>query len=365
MCNTASQSCGPGSFLATSKSVLNPQNRFLWDLITCYFFLVDVDILKPDTGYLSVIERPATSTSSPFNSSSGKGATPARSSGSGSDAESPVLGAVTTGYTEPLSEGEEDETYGHCDEEDEDESGSGEGKVDKGKKRKYGRGLEPAREEDLSARTGLSGDDVKAAVEYREQMLRVRKEEEEEERKREKKAGKERVEDGGEMGDGEGEEGEGAGLEERRHRHKFGRQRSLGISKQALSIDPLAPSLAFDETLKTKLEGEEAKRRADGGTTTRGSSTSRPRGSRSVSRTSKRRLADYGLRNDQEEDERPADVVEEEAALNGKRGGEGDERILERKWRAPAGKLIAIPVRIEPKVYFAAERTFLVGGMIV
>ncbi len=29
--------------------------------------------------------------------------------------------------------------------------------------------------------------------------------------------------------------------------------------------------------------------------------------------------------------------------------------------RAPPGKKIAIPVRIEPKVYFAAERTFLVS----
>jgi len=33
--------------------------------------------------------------------------------------------------------------------------------------------------------------------------------------------------------------------------------------------------------------------------------------------------------------------------------------LLERTWRAPQGKRIAVPVRIEPKVYFAAERTFL------
>jgi hypothetical protein len=42
-----------------------------------------------------------------------------------------------------------------------------------------------------------------------------------------------------------------------------------------------------------------------------------------------------------------------------------DDRVLSRDWRAPAGKHIAIPVRIEPKVYFAAERTFLVCFSII
>ncbi|KAG9315041.1 SPX-domain-containing protein, partial [Chiua virens] len=35
------------------------------------------------------------------------------------------------------------------------------------------------------------------------------------------------------------------------------------------------------------------------------------------------------------------------------------ERLLVRDWIAPSGKKIAVPVRIEPKVYFANERTFL------
>jgi len=51
--------------------------------------------------------------------------------------------------------------------------------------------------------------------------------------------------------------------------------------------------------------------------------------------------------------------VEEEAALGISKMRYADDRILERNVRAPAGKRISIPVRIEPKVYFAAERTFL------
>ncbi len=35
------------------------------------------------------------------------------------------------------------------------------------------------------------------------------------------------------------------------------------------------------------------------------------------------------------------------------------ETVYERKFRAPPGKRISVPVRIEPKVHFAAERTFL------
>ncbi|RCI14582.1 hypothetical protein L249_6810 [Ophiocordyceps polyrhachis-furcata BCC 54312] len=37
----------------------------------------------------------------------------------------------------------------------------------------------------------------------------------------------------------------------------------------------------------------------------------------------------------------------------------GSEAVQQRKFRAPAGKKIYVPVRVEPKVYFAAERTFL------
>lgn len=37
----------------------------------------------------------------------------------------------------------------------------------------------------------------------------------------------------------------------------------------------------------------------------------------------------------------------------------GSEQIQTRKFKAPKGKKIYVPVRVEPKVYFAAERTFL------
>ena len=37
----------------------------------------------------------------------------------------------------------------------------------------------------------------------------------------------------------------------------------------------------------------------------------------------------------------------------------GDSPIQERRFKAPPGKKIYVPVRVEPKVYFAAERTFL------
>ncbi|ATY59061.1 vacuolar transporter chaperone 4 [Cordyceps militaris] len=37
----------------------------------------------------------------------------------------------------------------------------------------------------------------------------------------------------------------------------------------------------------------------------------------------------------------------------------GDQQIQSKKFRAPKGKKIYVPVRVEPKVFFAAERTFL------
>ena len=37
----------------------------------------------------------------------------------------------------------------------------------------------------------------------------------------------------------------------------------------------------------------------------------------------------------------------------------GEGRIEQKRFKAPKGKKIHVPVRVEPKVYFAAERTFL------
>jgi hypothetical protein len=84
---------------------------------------------------------------------------------------------------------------------------------------------------------------------------------------------------------------------------------------RTLSIDPLVPSSTFDERFKDRLRA---------------------------------------VKNAQDE-------VEVHTAETSPTGNEnGDDRILTRDWHAPSGKRIAIPVRVEPKVYFATERTFLV-----
>ena len=84
---------------------------------------------------------------------------------------------------------------------------------------------------------------------------------------------------------------------------------------RTLSIDPLVPSSTFDERFKDRL--------------------------RAVKHAS---------------DEVEAHTAEASPTSN----TNGDNRILTREWRAPSGKRIMVPVRIEPKVYFATERTFLV-----
>lgn len=92
------------------------------------------------------------------------------------------------------------------------------------------------------------------------------------------------------------------------------------LRSRTLSIDPLVPSSAFDERFKDRL--------------------------RAVNRA-------------QEEE----DANTEQTSPGGNEAG--DDRILTREWRAPSGKRIAIPVRVEPKVYFAAERTFLVRVLLL
>ncbi|PPQ68637.1 hypothetical protein CVT26_002921 [Gymnopilus dilepis] len=333
------------------------------DLVPFWLPQMDVDILdKPNTGYLSVIERPIGSISSSGKNSARQTLSPAYTDTDTEGTRSPLL--VNDVYTEPLSEGE-----------DEDD-------MDKG--------LDTAKDvKDEGMRTGLSGGEFEAAVSFREAMLKERREEEELERRREKRAGKavdvgavvpeEQHEHEHDQEDQEHDQPEPSPpvvAPEEAHngilkRHKFTRQKSssTGISQKALSIDPLAPSSAFDETLKTKLAGEEAKRKQKAALALERGSHSPSRST--ISRSQARKV--YGRRQDQvEEDgegeeeeangeERRPDEVEEESALGIGRWGrrEVDERIVERSVRAPKGKRISVPVRIEPKVYFAAERTFL------
>jgi hypothetical protein len=91
---------------------------------------------------------------------------------------------------------------------------------------------------------------------------------------------------------------------------------------RTLSIDPLVPASAFDERFKDRL--------------------------RAVNRA----------RDDDDDD-----ANAEQTSPGGNQNG--DDRILTREWHAPTGKRIAVPVRIEPKVYFAAERTFLVRVLLL
>jgi uncharacterized membrane protein YidH (DUF202 family) len=168
-------------------------------------------------------------------------------------------------YAEPVSEGEEDEA------------------ID----------LIPAKDE--GRRTGLPQVDVAAAIAYRETTLKAR--------------------NNGATSSSDPEEEEDA--DERtallaRDREEHVPDQRLSRQK-SLSINPLASSTAFDQTLMKRLNGAQT--------------------------------------GDNQETPEAAGLNEEEIPEQ--------ERLLVRDWIAPSGKKIAVPVRIEPKVYYANERTFL------
>lgn len=264
---------------------------------------MDVDILKPDTGALQ-IERPLHSTSRGTSASERQG-----SSGVLTPEHPPQ------GYTEPVSEGEEDEDMDLA----------------------PGASLchapfsllnaLPVTAKDEVARTGLAESDVAAAIAFREKALKERQDQQPQQPPSSSKPPAQGVKvrdtlvEEEEQGDDEGDVDERTPfLKTRKH---------SGVAKadanaRALSIDPLAPSSAFDETLRDRLREDAERRRV------------------------------------QEEVDEDEDEDEQHAGPS-QRAMRDSERLLERNWRAPAGKKIAIPVRIEPKVYFATERTFLVS----
>lgn len=211
---------------------------------------MDTDILKPDTGSVPFERKSALS--SRLHSAEGS-----------SGLQTPDRRSTGHQYTEPVSEGEEDE---HMD-------------------------IAPAKDE--RQRMGISSKELDEAIIHREKML-----------KESQTASSSR-------------NGEGAS-----ERTPFLKNQSTTTTTQmkprALSIDPLAPSHAFDQTLRERLGNE----------------------------------LDTAAANNQGSTGNGDD--EEEQALR------SDVRILSRDFRAPKGKRIAVPVRIEPKVYFASERTFLV-----
>jgi len=258
------------------------------DLVPFWLPQMDTDILKPDTGALT-IERPVQSSSSKGTSeSAGR-----RSSGVTTPEDMRPV------YAEPVSEGEEDEAMD----------------------------LAPARDE--VKRTGLSKQDVAAAIAFRESALKQGNPAKRKSpppvtaRDHVAKPPKPDEHDHAEEADDEEDVDERTPFLRGRKTSKT----ALAEPRQgrALSIDPLAPSSAFDETLRDRLREERRQKRAD----------------------------EEVEAEDEDEDEEEAQ--EEEGAGR----SQSDDRVLERHWVAPPGKRIAVPVRIEPKVYFAAERTFL------
>ncbi|PCH42319.1 SPX-domain-containing protein [Wolfiporia cocos MD-104 SS10] len=257
------------------------------DLVPFWFPQMDTDILKPDTGALT-IERPMPASS--------KG-TSDMSTGSGGRGSSGVATPDNMpAYTEPLSEGEEDEEMD----------------------------LAPARDEDK--RTGLSEDQVAAAIAFREKSLKQQSDAHQQQGIPSGSASRDYGAANGETDEEDPDEHTPflRGPKASQTKKSASSERP---QTRALSIDPLAPSSAFDKTLRDRLR-QDAERQA--------------------------RDREEAVDEEEEEEETAAG-----SSLRRSSSRRDSERLLERHWVAPPGKRIAVPVRIEPKVYFAAERTFL------
>ena len=178
---------------------------------------------------------------------------------------------------------------------------------------------------DEHKRTGLDSQDVAAAIAYREKSL---KQQDESAKSHPPVATQDHAAEGNGLDDHEHDGDDEEDVDERTpflRGRRASKPAPLAESAQgrALSIDPLAPSSAFDETLRDRLREEQRQKKSE----------------------------------DAIEDD---DDVEE--GTSRRERSPSDDRVLERRWVAPPGKRIAVPVRIEPKVYFAAERTFLVSA---
>ncbi|EPQ54223.1 SPX-domain-containing protein [Gloeophyllum trabeum ATCC 11539] len=232
------------------------------DLIPFWLPQMDMDITKPVTSAVG-IERPAH-----FSSSKGS------SAHSSSGIATPDPDVQRRVYTEPVSEGEDEEFD-----------------------------MAPAKDEDK--RTGLTNAQVAEAAAFREKHLKER--------------------DAG--GAVQSDQCETDVDTHERTPFLKGRKPTQPESEDAakprtLSINPLVPSSAFDETFRSRLQQVKA--------------------------------LDSG------QDDSALDDDEQESAIEGpsRPARRDSERELLRHWVAPSGKRIAVPVRIEPKVYFASERTF-------
>ncbi|KAJ6520921.1 VTC domain-containing protein [Mycena vulgaris] len=269
------------------------------DLVPFWLPQMDTDILKPDTGYLTIIERPSHIASASGSSTKHSSEQPTSGSRTPVDEDDDN---TQSSYHEPVSEGEEDDD----------------------------RDLAPAKDEDKW--TGLSGKEVAEAIAYREHMLKSRNVSGVVPSSSNGSGRRFSSVRGGETPSDADDEAEA--LE--RGRPAAGSKRIPIGKPRTMSIDPLAPSSAFDETLRDRLKGErEAARKRRG-------------------------IQDNRAEAEEEEEEtRPAPEDGEDEDNDPLTSRPGEDRRLYRDLRAPAGKRISVPVRIEPKVYFAAERTFL------
>ncbi|KAF8318449.1 SPX-domain-containing protein [Clavulina sp. PMI_390] len=241
------------------------------DLVPFWLPQMDTDIRKPDQGAMHIDRpQPATNSQTPTTSSRSPDLLAAAAQ------EQPVDPPFGT-YTEPVSEGEEDE------------------QMDIG----------PARNEALQMNLPFA--DVSEAVKYREEYL-----------KREV----ERIsKDKGPAVDDEDDETDA--------RQPYLRRRSSAAMKdgpKGLSIDPLAPSASFDKTFMSKLRGLQQEQN--------GSKQKKPK---------------------------HVTIAEEPENDDGDEADEEDNNATHyvQHFRAEPGKMISVPVRVEPKVIFANERTTL------
>ncbi|KAG8988494.1 vacuolar transporter chaperone [Tulasnella sp. JGI-2019a] len=275
------------------------------DLVPFWLPQMDTDIRKPDTGAVQ-INRPLSSVTSAANSSTPE------------DADSPTLNdnpLAFGSYTEPLSEGEED-----------DETG-----------------LAVARDEE--GRVGLTPGQATDAIKYRQMMLEKNMAKEVAKRKQKQKERDTTAKD-----EADGSEADDEGADESStliRRQKAARTASeVGQPRpRGLSINPLAPSGAFDKTFQRKLQ-RESRRRVDD-------------------------VSDDGGLNEDEDVPRgeygpsePRSYIARLAALIGLSAAAPTEAVPTEpidyvRVTAPEGKKISVAVRIEPKVIFATERTFL------
>jgi SPX domain protein involved in polyphosphate accumulation len=196
------------------------------DLVPFWLPQMDTNILKPDTGALA-IARPS-AIHSRMTSSQGTD-TPHTPDSSGS--------ASGTGdkhhYTEPISEGEEDEERAHV----------------------------VVRSEDLPARAGLAehGDAVREAIAFREKNAVAT--EKKGKRKSYAASGTEGAAAPPQQRDyaaGHESDADDSGDERTPFLRRAESKSKPAPAAQALSIDPLAPSTAFDQTLRDRLQRESA-----------------------------------------------------------------------------------------------------------